>query len=355
MVLTGRADIVDDSLAKNVMKTAATIALVLALAMMDPASVAAQPARATTLQSLAVSSSPTGEVTVTIAAIGPLPRPTVGVLQNPPRVYLDFPNVGMGRVPPATRSGDAPVLRIRVGAHTAPPSTRVVIDLASPQPHRLEVNAGSVSVILGRAAPVVPAMLPAPPTPDAARAAAPLPAPTAGLSRRWSDIPPVPGLSAPAPERTTVIDPVKPPASAPAAPPTATYAPLGPLPPAGDIERYRKQAWGSLDRIRLQQPLLMSLDAGEPQAADRMQMAVAEFERIRQDFVAFKPPETMAGYHSMLVQSSTLGLMAFTLRLDAFRTSDASTTRNASSAAAGAVLLIERACAVLKCPPVPGK
>jgi hypothetical protein len=344
---------VDDSLANDEMKSAAAVVLGLAIAMMQAVPVATQPPRAATLRSISVSASRSGEVAVMIVAVGALPQPTVGVLADPPRIYLDFPNVAIGGVARQTTSGAAPVLRVRVGAHPSPPSTRVVIDLATPQPHRLEAHASSVSVILGRPASVVPAMQPGPSTPEPVSAAAA--APTATVVRRWPEIPPVPALSTSASERVSAPDPAKPPAAPPTAAPTPTYAPIGPPPPPGDLERYRKQAWGSLDRIRLQQPLLMSLDAGEPQNADRIQMAVAEFERLRQDLAAFKPPETLAVYHAMLAQSSTLGLMAFTLRLDAFRTGDTTTTRNASSAAAGAVLLIERACAVVKCPPIPGK
>lgn len=335
------------------------VVVVVALVIVAAASAAAQPTRATTLHRVAVSSSQAGVVSVTIAASGPIPRPRVGVLQDPARIFLDFSNVGIGRVPREIKSADAPVSRVRVGTHLSPAFTRVVIDLATSQPYGLELAPNFVRVTIGQASPVVPAMITTPAPPDPMRALAPKGPPDTGAARPWADIAPVPALPPQpgTPERTTVAapDPVKPPAPTPTAPPAPTYAPLGPTPAPGDLDRYRKQAWGALDRLRLQQPLLMSLDAGQPQTADRIQMAVAEFERLRQDFVAFKPPESVTPYHAALVQSSTLGLMAFTLRLDAFRTSDASTIRNASSAAAGAVLLIERACAVLNCPPIPGK
>lgn len=332
-------------------RTHLTIALALAL---TATTLTAQTPRPVALRGVAVSSRGS-DVVVTISGLGALPRPSVGVLQNPPRVYLDFPDVAIGRVPRAIASTDAPVVRVRVGAHTAPPATRVVIDLATPHPHRLEMEAGSVRVIVERAvAASMPANASASPSPEPVKVFSP--PPPVGLTGTWSDIPRVPALTTPPSETRATPEAAKP-ATTPTSPPVpaTTYAALGPPPPPADLERYRKFAWGALDRMRLQQPLLMSLDAGEPQNADRIQMAVAEFERLRQDLAAIKPPETLAIYHSMLVQSSTLGLMAFTLRFDAFRTGDENTTRNAASAAAGAILLLDRACGVLKCPKIPGR
>jgi hypothetical protein len=321
---------------------------------------AAQSTPSATLRSITVSSRG-GEVVVTIAGVGALARPKVGVLQDPARIYLDFTNVGMGSVPREIASTDAPVVRVRVAMHSSLPTTRVVIDLAAAQPHRVEMDASSVRVIIGRTAATIPtaAATPTaaavPPSPNQAKL--PTTPPPVGLTGTWSDIPRVPALAPPPADSRlspAAVAPVRPASPPPSTAPATTYAPLGPPPPAADLERYRKQYWGTLYRLRLQQPLLMSLDAGETQAADRMQMAVAEFERLHQDLAAIKPPETVAAYHAMLVQSSTIGLMAFTLRFDAFRTGDPATIRNASSAAAGAILLIERACSVVQCPALPG-
>jgi hypothetical protein len=127
-----------------------------------------------------------------------------------------------------------------------------------------------------------------------------------------------------------------------------TYTPP-PSIPTKDLERYRQQVSGALDRLRMQQPLLKSLDANEDQAVERVQMAVDEFERLKQELAAVKPPDTLRAQHGMLVQSSTLAVMAATLRLEWLRTGDATTKRNASSAAAGAILLLNRACGELGC------
>jgi AMIN domain-containing protein len=327
-----------------------TIALTLALATAP--TLTAQPPAAVALRGVAVSSRGS-DVVVTISGSGVLPRPTVGVLQDPPRIYLDFANVTMGSVPPQTTSADAPVVRVRAGAHAA--ATRIVIDLATARPHRLAMNAGAVNVVIARGTTEVKsATVAATSVPEPVKR--PVSPPPVGLTGTWSEIPPVPALTMPTAEPAapaTSFKPIASPPPTPAAP--SPSALVGPPPPPVDLERYRKQAWGTLDRLRLQQPLLISLDAGETQAADRMQMAVAEFERLKTDLTAIKPPATIASYHAMLVQSSTLALMAFTLRLDAFRTADPTTTRNASSAAAGAVLLLDRACAVIQCPKVAGR
>ena len=94
----------------------------------------------------------------------------------------------------------------------------------------------------------------------------------------------------------------------------------------------------------------MSLDIAESPTMDRVQLAAEEFERLRQELVVIKPPDSLRSQHDMLVQSTTLALMATRLRLEAFRTSDPATLRNAASAAAGATLLLDRACADLGCP-----
>ena len=123
-------------------------------------------------------------------------------------------------------------------------------------------------------------------------------------------------------------------------------------PTAKDLEQYKRQLAPTLDRLRLQQPLLISLEGSEPQTADRVQLAAEEFDRLRQDLNAIKSPESLRSQHDMLFQSTTLALMAMRLTLQAVRTSDPATLRNAASAAAGATLLLDRACADLGCPDV---
>jgi AMIN domain len=286
---------------------------------------AAQSARDMFLRAVTVGARGNDSV-IALVADTPLPEPIVGTLEGPPRIFLDFTNV-RPRVPATTRSPDPRVQRVRVALHSAQPTvTRVVIDLASLQPYRLEREGNQLRVVLGIAAPP-----PAPP--------APLPVSTASSP---APIPRVPSLPEPPIGKPPVADKPLPVA------PHRTYTP-SPSIPLKDLERYRQQVSGPLDRLRMQEPLLKSLDGNEDQPAERVQMAIDEFERLKQEFSAVKPPDTLRVQHGMLLQSSTLAVMAATLRLEWMRTGDATTKRNASSAAAGAILLLDRACGELGC------
>jgi hypothetical protein len=321
-----------------------------------------QGARGSAIRSIQTAASgPT--VVVTIQATGPLPLPTSGVVGGPPRIYLDFPGVALN-APALTASADSRIRRIRTGVHSATPLvTRVVIDLVALEPYRVERSNGGISVIVGAPAtqpslgiapvarlpdeppavpparePVMAPTIPREPTPTTPSQPAPAPL----------TLPPaqaVPSLPAPVAERP--LDKV-------VAPPAPAHSRASPSPgrplPAKDLETYRRLIAPALDRLRLQQPLLTSLDGAEDQTVDRIQLAVEEFERLRSELTGIKPPETLRSQHDMLFQATTLALMATRLRLEAFRTTDPATLRNAASAAAGATLLLDRACADLGCP-----
>ena len=55
---------------------------------------------------------------------------------------------------------------------------------------------------------------------------------------------------------------------------------------------------------------------------DRVQLAVEEFERLKQELAGIKPPDSLRPQHDMLQQSTILALMATRLRLEGFRTLD---------------------------------
>ncbi len=299
---------------------------------------------------------------VTIEATGKLPVPSSGVVEGPPRIYFDFPGVAL-KARRVTASSDPRVLRVRAGVHSVKPLvTRVVLDLVALQPYSLEHGPAGVRVIVGGAAgqfsegiPPVPS-LPEPPPPTRERVVTPSPAvreptpPAIGPPTTPVSAAPV---SEPAVTRAAPI-PERPPArssSPTSAPPRASSPPPSlPRPPAKDVERYRRQIAPALDRLRLQEPLLTSLGNAESQTMDRVQLAVEEFERLRVELAGTKPPDSVRSHHDMLIQSTTLALMATRLRLEAFRTSDPGTLRNAASAAAGATLLLDRVCADLGCP-----
>jgi AMIN domain len=310
---------------------------------------------------------------VTIEATGALPLPSSGVVDGPPRIYLDFPGVAL-KAPAVTSSNDPRLLRVRAGVHSVKPLvTRVVLDLVTLQPYSIERGAGQVRVVVSVATNQLPrAMAPVPPLPEPPKPSPAPHEPARPLTREPVATPPphtreptspMIGPPAPAPASATPVSgppvtpapspPERPPArlsSPTSVPPRAASPPPIPPPPAKDMERYRRQISPALDRLRLQEPLLASLDIAEVQTVDRVQLAVEEFERLRVELAGIKPPDSLRSQHDMLIQSTTLALMATRLRLEAFRTSDPATLRNAASAAAGATLLLDRVCADLGCP-----
>jgi hypothetical protein len=390
---------------KGGLRLAAAVALALVVASAFVRStVDAQASKATAIQSISVSANGPALVVV-IEGNGALPTPTPGVADGPPRIFLDFPGVGL-RASKVTASTDPRLQRVRAAVNSVSPMiTRVVLDLAAAQPFVLENGSNRVSIVVGaaagvvptagaRRAPTAPAAKPTPP-PTSASPSTPAPSPVtptstartvpppmpvpmtspapppagpppAPVAEPFPAIPPVPNLPGPAnaaPPRATAA--ARPPESAPAAttpapapkvtvppvPPARSSSPSSlPVPPPKDLDRYRRQVSPALDRLRLQEPLLMSLDSAESQPMDRVQLAVEEFERLRGELAGIKPPDSLRSQHDMLIQSTTLALMATRLRVEAFRTSDPATLRNVASAAAGATLLLDRACADLGCP-----
>ncbi|MEN3340187.1 MAG: hypothetical protein V7647_3863 [Acidobacteriota bacterium] len=77
-------------------RTAASALVIGGMASMPPLALAQMtgPGRPTAIQSLDAAPVPGGDASaLTIHANGPLPVPTVGVLDGPPRIYLDFAGV----------------------------------------------------------------------------------------------------------------------------------------------------------------------------------------------------------------------------------------------------------------------
>jgi hypothetical protein len=288
-------------------------------------------------------------IAVTIDVSGPSPEPTSGLAENPPRVYVDFRNV-RSAVPRVIASTDMRIVKVRTALHSSDPViTRVVVDLASRMPYRVAREGTRTTIYVGEAMASLPSLPVAPQRSTAIAEKSPEPVtarPSASRALESPSIPPVPPLPAPpAPAPSP-----KPPASTPSvATPKAPFRPSPTPPVSKDLEKYQRQVSGLLDRLRLQKPLLQSLDSKEEQAADRLQIAGQEIERLRGELVAIKPPDSLRTQHDMLIQSSTLAVLAIQLRLQAMGTNDTVTARNAMSAAAGAVMILDRACADLLC------
>jgi hypothetical protein len=265
-----------------------------------------------------------GVTVVTIEADAALPAPTPHSLDSPSRIYVDFPGV----VPKAKGTTQVPgagvVDRVRIAQNSSDPDvTRVVLDLPQLEPIRVnadERQSGRIRLFVGRGAESARSggVPPAATTPVAApRAPAPLPAP------------PRP-ISAPA-ERS--------------APPAAP----APRPPAGDIERYRAVFSEPLQRIQAQRSVLSAIDVGANVAADTLRRANLEFNDLRRLLGGAAPAAAAKSAHDLLVASCTLGATATRLRLDAPGDDSLKARQNAGSAAAGSLMLLDRACATLNC------
>jgi AMIN domain len=306
---------------------------------------------------------------VSIEATQGLPVPEAGVVDGPPRIYLDFPGVTPGTAGVAVQA-DPLIRRVRVALNNAAPLvTRVVIDLVERAPYRLErdPNAANVlRVIVGTAPERHAAPSPIPPVsqlPDPVRTTAPAPKPAPTAVART--VPP-PTAPPPAPLSTTPTE-IPPTLNAPALPPTVPASPRSAAATSAtrapaqsdaaakrgspkDVEKYQRQIASALLRLNQQRRILASIDANASEPAEELQTALENLEGIRKTLMGVAPPEALRPVHDLLIQSSTFGAMAARLRLEALRTNDDAAMKNAESAAAGAIMLLERACADIGCP-----
>ncbi len=315
-----------------------------------------------------------GVTNVTIVASGPLPLPSAAVLNDPPRIFFDLPGVTHQIKGGAAVAQDGGVVRgVRVALRTAnPPLTRVVVDLNRPDGHRIDANdrkAGRIRVIVGaeaanRATPAAPqTMNPAPVAPP--RAAAPTP--TAPVTTAPSPAPispaPVPAIETPRPtlpatNATPASTPVDAAAAArtpPATPPLSTRSPVlsseTPRPALPDLEvaAYRKQVFAELGRMETLRTLVARIDAGESVAAIELTSAAQEFTNLRRKLEGVQPSPVLAVTHDLLMTSCTFAAMASRLGIEAAQANNPETKGRAASAAAGSLMLFDRACAALGC------
>ena len=228
---------------------------------------------------------------VAIHADGPLPVPTVGVLDGPPRIYLDFAGV---RLPSGvTAEVEGPLLRgVRLAQHTPDPLVaRIVIDLRAPVGHRIETSerqAGKVVVILGEL------------TQDAA-----------AVPER--------------PARRT------------------------------DPERYLSRISALLSRLHALRRVVAdvdraggSLNPNTAGPADRLDipghaLAAGELDALGSELAAVAAPASLATTRDLLMRYCALGARAIRMRDSAVAAGDTAAARNAGSAAAGALIMLDRA------------
>ncbi len=331
--------------------------VVVMLAALTPARATAQ--TAVVIRAIEIAESG-GVTNVTIVANGPLPLPSPASLNDPPRIFFDLPGVTHQIKGGAAVAQDGGVVRgVRVALRTAnPPLTRVVVDLNRPDGHRVDANdrkAGRIRVIVGaeaanRATPAAPPpMNPAPVAPP--RAAAPTPTAPATAPPSPAPVSPAPGPAVepprPAPPATN--------ATPPATPPSSTRSPVlsseTPRPALPDLEvlAYRKQVFAELVRMETLRSLVARIDAGESVPAIELTSAAQEFTNLRRKLEGVQPSPVLAVTHDLLMTSCTFAAMASRLGIEAAQANNPETKGRAASAAAGSLMLFDRACAALGC------
>lgn len=258
----------------------------------------------TTLRAVTIAASRDG-ATVVIEAGGPLPQPASGIAPNPPRIYIDLADVLPGQaIPPAAQN--PMVTRVRIATHSASPLvTRVVIDLAKATTYGVDFSdreRGRIVVMLGVADPTAsPPTQPSPPVPSSS------PSAKAQSGGQPPSAPSAPGRSASA-ENT-----------------------------------YDLRVSAVLLRLHAMRPLLESIDRSTDNLPANLDAAVNEFEAIGKVLAAIKPPRSREGTHALLQRACTMGARAVRMRQDGARTNDPAVAPNAASAAAGALMMLDRA------------
>ena len=116
-----------------------------------------------------------------------------------------------------------------------------------------------------------------------------------------------------------------------------------------EVAVYRKQIYGELPRMEALRALVVRIDAGENISADTLVPAAQEFTELRRSLEAVQPPVALAVTHDLLMTSCTFGAMASRLGIDAAREGNLEIRGRAASAAAGSLMLFDRACVDLGC------
>jgi hypothetical protein len=95
-------------------------------------------------------------------------------------------------------------------------------------------------------------------------------------------------------------------------------------------------------RLEQQRPLLMSIDTRGEQAAVSLQVAAEEINSIVRALGEIRPSRALAPTHDRLLQACTLAVQAVQARMEAVAAGNPTLEWNAASAAAGALLLLDR-------------
>ena len=139
---------------------------------------------------------------------------------------------------------------------------------------------------------------------------------------------------------------VSPPQTAPSASPSPNAQVT--VPPAARSNVSAENTYGlrvsaALVRLHAMRPLLAvnRPKRGEPSA--NLDAAVNEFEAVGKVLAAIKAPRSREGTHALLQRTCTMGERAVRMRQDGARANDPAAVPNAASAAAGALMMLDRA------------
>ncbi len=261
----------------------------------------------TTLRAVTVAASKDG-VAVVIEASGPLVQPSSGLANNPPRIYIDFADVLPGQAIQSVPENPL-VRRVRVAEHSSSPLiTRLVIDLTKPAGYRIDSSnlaQGRLTVALSATDSAMPLRTQASP---------PVVRDPGSVPREPRD-----GLSVP---KAAVRDPI---------------------PEQVAVNAYGVRVSAALVRLHALRPLLESIDHLANPLPQNLDAAISEFEAIGKILSGIKPPRSRERAHALLQRTCTMGVRAIRMRQDGARTNDSAAMVNAASAAAGALLMLERA------------
>jgi hypothetical protein len=118
-------------------------------------------------------------------------------------------------------------------------------------------------------------------------------------------------------------------------------SPTAPAPSGADSYVVRISA--VLVRLHAQRPVLASIDRRADVAPGDLEAAAIELEAIGRLLASVKPPASGESTHALLMRACALAARSSRMRQDSVRTNDAALGWNAASAAAGALMMLDRA------------
>jgi hypothetical protein len=109
------------------------------------------------------------------------------------------------------------------------------------------------------------------------------------------------------------------------------------------VAQYFQRASSLLERLERLRPLLVSLDALAALPPEQLKAAAEEFQSIRHALAAIVPPRSLASTHELFRDVCALGAASAAARVAPAASDDSTRAWNAAAAAAGAIMLLDRA------------